>query len=65
MLTERLLAVSFPLPYATLVQSPIVGRAHRLAGNQHSFGCGFSSVRMAICSRRSRTAAVRIRSTTG
>ncbi len=46
-------------------QPPIVGRAHKLAGNQHSFGYGFSSVRMAICSRRPRTAAVRIRSTRG
>jgi Vitamin K-dependent gamma-carboxylase len=46
-------------------QPAIVGRAHKLAGNEHSFGCGFSAARIPICSRRPRTAAVRIRSTRG
>ena len=46
-------------------QPAIVGRAHRLAGNEHSLECGFSAARILICSRRLRTAAVRIRSTRG
>lgn len=46
-------------------QASTVERAHESGENEHSFGCGFSSARMPICSRRPRTAAVRIRSTTG
>jgi len=41
----------------------IGGGVHKLAGNEHSFGGGFSPARVPICSRRPRTAAVRIRST--
>ena len=46
-------------------QPPTVERANESGGNEHSFGCGFSSARMPICSRRPRTAAVRIRSNRG
>jgi hypothetical protein len=46
-------------------QPATVERAHESGGNKHSFGGGPTSARMLICSRRQRTAAVRIRSTTG
>jgi Vitamin K-dependent gamma-carboxylase len=46
-------------------QSAIAGRAHKLAGNEHSFGCRFSAARIPICCPWPRTAAVRIRSTRG